>query len=242
MARADTILVAAASSVKFPFEEAVREFNRENPKSTVRLTFGSSGNHFAQIKNGAPFDVFFSADTGYPEKLFKVGLALPGKMMTPYARGRLAIWTSKRSQLNPLIKRIRIVLDPRVKKIAIANPRHAPYGRAAIQALKNYGIFPKVETRLALGENVAQAAQFTQSGAAQAGIVSLSMAVADSMQRLGTHWVIPAKAHNPVIQGFLTLRNGYNPKGGAAFASFIMNEHGQKILNRWGFDSPGINE
>ena len=239
LAAADSVFIAAASSLKFAFEEIAKEFHRENLKTPVRLTFGSSGNHFGQIKNGAPFDIFFSADRGYPEELAKAGLGAQGESMVPYALGRLALWASKRSQLNPELNQIRVVLDSRVQKVSLANPRHAPYGRAAVEILRHYGLFQRIKSKLVMGENIAQAAQFTQSGAAQAGIVSLSMAIADSMKKTGVYWEVPPLTHKPVVQGLILLRNGRNLQGARRFAEFILSERGRSILNRWGFDSPG---
>tara|TARA_B100000686_G_scaffold352645_1_gene455439 strand:- start:1957 stop:2769 length:813 start_codon:yes stop_codon:yes gene_type:complete len=232
---AEPILIAAASSVKFAFEETAREFYQKNPRTTVHFIFGSSGHHFGQIKNGAPFDIFFSADTGYPEKLYLEGLAASGEEMIPYAHGRLALWTGKKSWFNPKADQIKLVLDPRIRKIAIANPRHAPYGRAAVEILKYYGLYRQAQSRLVMGENIAQTAHFVQSGAAQAGIISLSMAVANPMINNGVFWEIPVSSHQPVIQGLLLLRNGRNSEGAKAFVEFVLGCEGRKILRRFGF-------
>src|SRR5215475_13379017 len=139
----------------------------------LNLTFGSSGNFFAQIQNGAPFDLFFSADSDLPQKLAGSGLALPNTLVL-YGLGRITLWMSPNAFCDPRRETWKCLSDPAVKKIAIANPAHAPYGRAAVSALRAAGLYGQLKDKLVLGENVAQAAQFVQSGNAQAGIIAYS--------------------------------------------------------------------
>src|SRR5437868_8021452 len=152
------IIVAAAADLNAALSEIAANYEKSGG-SKVRLSFGSSGNLFNQIQNGAPYDVFFSADEDYPKKLIEAGLAEPSSF-SRYAIGRLVLWTPESSVLDVEHRGMDTLLDPAVKKIAIANPQHAPYGRAAVAALRHYGIYEKVADRLVLGENVSQAAQF----------------------------------------------------------------------------------
>src|SRR5262249_31140934 len=166
----------------------------------------SSGNFFSQIQNGAPFDLFFSADVDYPKKLRAAGLADDG--VYEYATGRMVLWAPANSKIDVASEGWKALLDRSVEKIAIANPQHAPYGRAAVSALQKAGIYDQVKQKLVYGENVAQAAQFVQSGNAQAGILALSLALAPGM-RGGKRWVIPSELC-PIRQGAIVLRNGKN--------------------------------
>ncbi len=227
------LLVAAASSMKFVFEDLLPAFHAAHPGTEVRLAFGSSGNFYAQISHGAPFDIFFSADMDYPEKLGPH--ALSGETAVPYAAGRLVLWTPHSTGLDPRTKKLNLLLDPRVRKIAIANPRHAPYGRAAIQVLKKSGLHERVLAKLIQGENITQAAQFVHTGAAEAGLIALSLARTEKMMALGTYWKIPEANHDAIRQGCLLLKNGKNPEAARAFLSFLTGEAGQKALARYGF-------
>lgn len=227
------LLVAAASSMKFVFEDLLPAFHAAHPGTEVRLAFGSSGNFYAQISHGAPFDIFFSADMDYPEKLGQH--ALSGATVVPYAAGRLVLWTPHATGLDPRTEKMRLLLDPRVRKIAIANPRHAPYGRAAIQVLKKSGLHERVRAKLIQGENITQAAQFVHTGAAEAGLIALSLARTEKMMALGTYWEIPEADHEAIRQGCLLLSNGHNPEAARAFLGFVSGEAGQKTLARYGF-------
>src|SRR5208282_4042195 len=168
------------------------------------LSFGASGALMQQIQNGAPFDIFFSADMDYPKQLITGGQA-EGATLYRYAVGRLVLWVPKDSPLDVEHKGMDVLLDPSVKKIAIANPQHAPYGRAAAAALKHYDLYERVSDRLVLGENISQAAQFVESGNAQAGFVALAHAVAPSMQGKGKYWMVPAEDYPPLEQGVVIL-------------------------------------
>jgi len=175
------IRVAAAADLKFAMEELSQQFEKQTG-TRVNVTYGSSGNFFSQIQNGAPFDLFFSADIEYPRKLEAVGLTEPGTLYE-YAVGTIVIWMSPDAKVDVTVQGWKALLDASVEKIAIANPEHAPYGRAAVAALQKAGIYEQVKLKLIYGENISQAAQFVQSGNAQAGIVALSLAGANTRAR-----------------------------------------------------------
>lgn len=205
----------------------------------VEVTSGSSGNFFAQIQSGAPFDLFFSADKEYPRKLEAAGLVEPGTLYE-YAWGRIVIWAPSSTVLDVTKERWNSLLDARVQKIAIANPDLAPYGQAAISALQKAGIYEQVKPKLVYGENISQAAQFVQSGNAQAGIIALSLALSPSM-REGKVWQIPAEMHAPIEQTAVVLKNAQNKTAALAFFNFVNSAQGIRILQRHGFTAPTSN-
>jgi len=235
LAAAEELTIAAASDLNFVFREIVTEYEKVSGDQ-VRLTLGSSGNFFAQIQNGAPFDLYFSADISYPKKLEEAGLAVSGSLY-PYAIGRIVLWTGNESHLD-LSKGLEVLREPTVKKIAIANPKHAPYGRAAVAAMEHVQVYERVKDKLVLGENISQAAQFVESGAADVGIIALSLALASPMQAAGHYWEIPADAHPRIEQGAVILMGGKNQEGAKAFLSFIQGAQGQAMMKRYGFLAP----
>lgn len=235
-AGATEVVVAAASDLNFALKEVVEQFERQT-RTHVRLSLGSSGNLFSQIQNGAPFDLFFSADIRYPQKLEESGYAVPGSLYR-YAVGRIVLWIPNRSGLPPPQRGLQALLDPAVRKIAIANPKHAPYGRAALATLQHAGIYEVVKDKLVLGENISQAAQFVESGAADAGLIALSLAVVPAMQQAGRHWEIPQEAYPLIEQGAVVLKSGTNREDAKAFLLFLQRQEGQGILRRYGFVLP----
>ena len=230
------VTIAAASDLSFAFKEIVTEYEKTTGNH-VKLTLGSSGNFYAQIQNGAPFDLYFSADIGYPRKLEEAGLVVPGSLY-PYAVGRIVLWVGKESPLD-LSKGLEVLRDPTIKKIAIANPKHAPYGRAAVAAMEHFKVYDQVKDRLILGENISQAAQFIESGACDAGIVALSLALAPAMKAAGQYWEIPATAHSPLEQGAVILKQSKNQDDARQFLEFMKGSQGQEIMKRYGFTLPG---
>ena len=211
---AEEITIAAASDLNFAFKEIVVEYEKTTGNH-VKLTLGSSGNFFAQIQNGAPFDLYFSADITYPRKLEEAGLTVPGSFYQ-YAVGRIVLWTGNESRID-VTQGFEALRDPTVKKIAIANPKHAPYGRAAVAAMEHAHVYDHVKDKLVLGENISQAAQFVESGAADVGIIALSLALAPPMQAAGHYWEIPADAYPPIEQGAVMIMGGKNQKSAKAF-------------------------
>ncbi len=223
--QAEQIRIAAASDMKYAMDELIATFSRSHPQDQIDASYGSSGKFAAQIREGAPFDLFFSADIRYPLELSRAGLA-KGEVR-PYARGSIVLWSQ-----NGKIKQLSELTLPEVKKIALANPKHAPYGLRAKQALIASGLWDKLENKIVYGENVAQAAQFVQTGNADAGIIALSLAI-----HLATPYtLIPQQLHDPLNQGYmLTLHAG---KLAQQFAQFASSRAAAAILNRHGFIPP----
>lgn len=235
-AGASEIKVATASSMKLVFEEIVKEFHVENPEIEVKLSFGSSGIFFSQIIHGAPYDVFFSADVNYPQQLVKEGKSRADAPVALYAIGRIVLWIPDAIGLNVKKEKSATLLNSKVMKIAIANPKHAPYGRAAVEWMNKSGIYSQVKPRLVIGENISQATQFVHSQAAQAGILALSLVFNPKMISSGSFWKIPKDQHSPIEQGFLILKNTRNPEAARAFADFVIGPNGSRILENYGFD------
>ena len=208
----------------------------ESTDQKVKVSLGSSGNFFAQIQNGAPFDLYFSADIAYPKKLQEAGLAVPDSLYR-YAVGRIVLWTPGSSPLD-LSKGLDALKDPGVKKVAIANPKHAPYGRAAMAALEQSGLSGAVKDKLVLGENISQAAQFVESGACDAGIIALSLAMAPAMKAKGQYWEVPVTAHPPLEQGAVILRQSTRQEAARQFIQFMQGPQGREIMSRYGFTIP----
>jgi molybdate transport system substrate-binding protein len=234
-AHAQEVRVAAAADLKFAMQDVTTQFKRQTGMK-VDVTYGSSGNFFSQLQNGAPFDVFFSADIDYPRKMEAAGLAEPGTLYE-YAVGRIAIWAPADALLDVAHLGWKALLDARVQKISIANPEHAPYGRAAVAALQKAGIYEQVKAKLVYGENISQAAQFVQSGNAQAGIVAMSLAVSPGMTD-GKRWEIPSDMHPPIEQAAIVLKNAANKNGARALLEFVKSEAGRSTLSKYGFTFP----
>jgi molybdate transport system substrate-binding protein len=230
-----TVTVAAASDLTYAMNEIAADFEKATG-CAVRLSTGSSGNFLAQIENGAPFDVFFSADIAYPKKLETEGLAAPGSTYL-YAIGKIVLWTQKDSRVD-VGKGISALRDPAVQKIAIANPAHAPYGRAAEEALRQSGVYDAVKDRLVLGENISQAAEFVESGNADAGIVALSLVLSPAMNGKGRAWNIPENLYTPIQQGAVVVRAAVNPQGALQFLNYIKMPATAALLERYGFVLP----
>jgi molybdate transport system substrate-binding protein len=234
-AQGQEIRVAAAADLKFAMGELAQSFEKRTG-TKIDVNYGSSGNFFSQLQNGAPFDLFFSADIEYPRKLEGDGLAEPGTLY-PYAVGRIVIWMPPESKVDVSKLGWNALLDASVQKIAIANPEHAPYGRAAVEALHKAGIYEQLKAKLVYGENISQAAQFVQSGNAQAGIVAMSLAVSPGMKD-GKSWEIPADMHPAIEQGAILLKAAKNKGAAQAFLDFVKSMEGVAILAKYGFTMP----
>ncbi len=230
------INVAAAADLSIALPEIAQAFEKTTGVA-VKLSFGASGALTQQIENGAPFDVFFSADLGYPNQLISEGKA-DGATIYTYAVGQLVLWTQADSPLDLEHKGMDALLDPSVKKIAIGNPQHAPYGRAAVAAMKHYDLYEKVSDRLVLGENVAQAAQFVESGNAQIGLVALAHALAPAMNGKGKYWKVPAEAYPPLDQGAVVIAHSPHAQDAQAFLEYMKSAEAQAVLQHYGFESP----
>lgn len=232
---ANDLSIAAASDLNFAMKELVAEYEKKTGNH-VKLSLGSSGNFFSQIQNGAPFDLYFSADIGYPRKLEKAGLTVPGSLYR-YAVGRIVMWTGNRTGID-VAKGFDVLREATIKKIAIANPKHAPYGRAAVAAMEHFKVYDQVKDRLVVGENISQAAQFIESGACDIGVIALSLALAPPMKARGIYWEIPADAHPPLEQGAVILKSSTHQEFSKHFLEFMKGSQGQEIMKRYGFTLP----
>lgn len=235
-ASAQEITVAAAADLSSALPEIATEYKSQTGRE-VKLTFGASGNLTTQIRNGAPFDVFFSADEDYPKQLIDAGLADKATLYR-YAVGRLVLWVPNDSPLDLTKLGIKALLDPSVKKISIANPEHAPYGRAAAATLRHYGIYEQVSSRLVLGENIAQAAQFVESGNAQAGLVALSHALTATMKAKGRYWAIPLDAYPTLNQAVVIISSSKQKEPAQKFLEFVKSPQITSLLESYGFSLP----
>jgi molybdate transport system substrate-binding protein len=234
-AGAGELKIAAAADLTFAFKDVAAQFEKQTGNS-LKLTYGSSGNFFAQIQNGAPFDLFFSADIGYPQKLEAAGLAEPGTIYE-YASGKLVIWVPNASKLD-LGPGLATLLDPGIRKIAIANPQHAPYGVAAVAAMRHDGIYDKVKNKLVLGENISQTAQFVESGNADIGLLALSLAVAPAMKDQGRYVEVPAADYPSIIQAAVILKSSHNKELANQFLKFLKEPATVALMKRYGFSIP----
>jgi molybdate transport system substrate-binding protein len=192
---AQEITVAAAADLQFVMQEAAARFQKETGK-TVKLISGSSGDFYQQIQNGAPFDMFFSANLDYPKKLEAAGLTEPGTFHQ-YATGKIVIWVPNDSKLD-VSSGLHALLNPAIGKIAVANPQHAPYGQAAVAAMKKENVYDKVADKFVLGENISQTASFVISGSADVGLVALSLALSPNMKDRGRYVEILGDEYPPI--------------------------------------------
>jgi molybdate transport system substrate-binding protein len=228
------VVIAAAADLKFAMDSLIALFSRDNPSVTIKVIYGSSGNFFQQIGNGAPFDLFFSADIDYPRQLKEQGKAL--SVVHLYGTGQLVLWSKT---IDPAIEKMNTLLNSSIRKIAIANPAHAPYGKRAEETLQYYQLYDKIKDKLVLGENIAQTAQYAQSGAADIGIIALSLALSPAMQQSGgKYWLIPAGSHQPLQQGFILLPHAKDNAGAERFAVFISSPAATAVLHAFGFGQP----
>src|SRR3984893_2295344 len=231
------INVAAAADLSSALREIGDGFQKKTG-TTVKLSFGASGALTQQIQNGAPFDLFFSADMDYPRQLIASGQA-DAASLYQYAVGRLVLWVPSNSALDIEHQGMNALLDASVKKVAIANPQHAPYGRAAVAAMKHSGVYDRVAGRLVLGESVSQAAQFVESGNAQAGFVALAHAVAPGMRGKGKYWEVPPGDYPPLAQGVVVLSHSQHKKEAAQFLEYIKTKESADLFQKYGFTLPG---
>lgn len=228
--------IAAAADLKFAMQDISAQFEKQTGVK-VDVTYGSSGNFFSQIQSGAPFDLFFSADMEYPRKLEAEGLGEPGTLFE-YGVGRIVIWTPADAKVDVAKDGWKALLESAVQRVAIANPEHAPYGRAAVAALQKAGIYARVQSKLVYGENISQAAQFVQSGNAQAGILAKSLALSPAM-RGGKQWEIPPDTYPAIEQGAVLLKSAQNKSDALTFLEFIKSKKGRAILEKFGLATPG---
>ena len=221
------VRVAAAADLRFALDEIVRTWQGVE----IETSYGSSGLFYAQLSNHAPFDLFLSADAEYPHRLAENGLVLPASEFI-YGGGRLVLWTAA-PEIDVEHSGIEVLRLPQVRHIAIANPAHAPYGRAAEAALHSLGVYEDVKSRLVMGENISQAFQMAQIGSADVFIVALSRALAPGAG--GHYWEVPPDAYTPLRQTGVILKWTTHPREAAQFRAFLLSPQGRAILKRYGF-------
>jgi molybdate transport system substrate-binding protein len=224
------LTIAAAADLKYVLDSLVTIFTCQHPAAKVSVVYGSSGRFYEQISHGAPFDIVFSADGDYPLRLQQAGLTAGAPQ--PYALGRLVLWSKK---LDPSAKGLNTLLDPRVQRIALANPAHAPYGRRAEEVLRHYQLYDRVKPKLVLGENIGQAAQYAATGAADVGLLAYSLALSPELRRAGRFYLIPAAAHQPLQQRYVLLKQAQGNATAAAFVAFVASPVARQVMKKYGF-------
>jgi len=233
-AHAEKVTIAAAADLTFAMDEIVATFKKANPGDELDVIYGSSGKFHTQIQQGAPYDLFFSADIALPRELAKVGFA--ASEVKPYAFGRIVLWSTSMDATKMTLDSL---TDPKITRIAIANPKHAPYGKRAEEALRASGLWDKIEPKLVYGENIAQTAQFVQTGNVQIGIIALALAVNPELANKGGYWLIPDKLHAPLEQGFIITKQAQGNALAKRFADYMGSKPARAVMTKYGFVLPG---
>lgn len=231
-AKAQTVKVAAAADMKYLMPELVAGYKTKYPSASIDVSFSSSGLFYQQISNGAAYDIYFSADISYPEKLKELGFV--NGNVTTYAFGTLVLY----SMSIDVNKGIDVLKDESVRRIAIANPQHAPYGKRAEECLKFYKIYDLVKSKLVLGDNITQTAQFTVTGNADVGIISLALALAPEMKSKGSYVILDTKTYNSIEQGCVLIKSvQVNPEA-SRFLKFVLSHESKPLFEKYGFIVP----
>jgi len=225
--------IAAAADLRYALDAVISAYHRTHPHDSIEVTYGSSGKLLTQIEQGAPFELFFSADSEYPKQLVAAGGA--GSDPVPYALGHIVIWSASvdASKLT-----VADLAASSFDRIAIANPEHAPYGKRAEQALRAAGVWDAVQSRLVYGDNIAQTAQFIASGNAKVGIIAQSLALGPQMAKKGSYAVIPESLYQPLLQSFVITRRGADNALAHDFAQYVQSAEARSVLSRYGFSLP----
>ncbi len=231
-AHAEELTIAAAADLTYCLQDLNTSFRQAHPDAVLKVSTGSSGNFFAEIKNGAPFDLFLSADMNYPRELIKAGLAEESNLVQ-YAVGRIVLWT--KSDKVDVSHGLAVLRDGEIKKIAIANPEHAPYGRAAKSALEHEKLWDEVQSRIVIGENISQTAQFVETGNAEVGIVALSLVLSPKLEKVGKYFEIPTDSYPPLEQGAIVTKIGGTKPLAKPYLDFLRSPEARKIFDRYGF-------
>lgn len=234
-AHAEKITIAAAADLKFALDEIVTAFKKANPAEEVEIIYGSSGKAHTQIQQGAPYDMYFSADVSYPQELIKTGFSASSEVK-PYALGRIVLWSASQDASKMTLEDL---TDPKITHVAIANPAHAPYGKRAEEALRASRLWKKIEPKLIYGENITQTAQFVQTGNAEVGILALSIAVSPELASKGRYKLISDTLHEPLNQGYVILKRAENNNLAKQFAAYMESKDARIIMTRYGFVLPG---
>ncbi len=227
---ADQVQVAVAANFVPAFKDLAAEFEKSSGH-TVQTTAGSSGKFYAQIKNGAPFEVFFSADDERPKLLEEEGLAVKGSRFT-YAVGRLVLWSPDAA----LVTGEDTLKSGKFKHLAIANPKTAPYGAAAMQTLTSLGLWEGLQPKLVMGENLGQTSGFLESGNAEVGFIALSQVLDDKLKGKGSRWDVPANLHEPLRQDCVLLAKGEKNAAAVSLMEFMHGPKARAIVERYGYE------
>jgi molybdate transport system substrate-binding protein len=232
-AYAEKINIAAAADLKFAMDEIVAKFREVNAKDDVDVIYGSSGKFYTQIQQGAPYDLYFSADIAFPRELAKSGFSF--SEVIPYAFGRIVLWSAT-MEANKMS--LDSLTSSKISHIAIANPKHAPYGKRAEEALRASRLWERVEPKLVYGENIAHTAQFVQTGNAQVGIIALSLALNPALANKGGYWLIPDTLHAPLEQAFIITKRAQGNDLAKKFADYMRSSATRTIMTKYGFVLP----
>lgn len=230
-ARAGEVQVAVAANFTAPMQRIAAAFEQDTGHK-AQLSFGSSGKFYAQIRNGAPFQVFLSADDETPARLEREGLILPGSRMT-YAVGRLVLWSARPGLVDD---KGLVLRRGAFNKLAVANPRLAPYGRAADEALASLGLRDGLRSRFVQGENIAQTFQFVSTGNAELGFVALSQVFKDGGVQSGSGWIVPANLHSPIRQDGVILRGAKDDPAALALMKYLKSDKAKALIRAYGYE------
>ncbi|MGP9801246.1 molybdate ABC transporter substrate-binding protein [Rheinheimera sp. NSM] len=234
----DKLTIAAASDLRYALDEISTLFRRQHPALALNIVYGASGKLSTQIRHGAPYDMFFSADSQFPAQLYQDGLAATAPQ--PYALGHLVLWSPKQNMAGISLSQLP---ELNFNRLAIAQPAHAPYGQRAKQALQAAGVWAAVEPKLVYGENIAQTAQLAQSGGADIAIIALSLAKSPALAKLPQlasqgYQLIPAELHQPLLQAYVITRQGADNHNARLFSAFMASAEVLRIMQRYGFELP----
>ncbi len=235
MAHAETTLVAVAANFTKPMNEIAEMFQKTTGHS-AKLSFGSSGKFVAQFENGAPFEVFLSADDKSPLKLEESGLTVPGSRFT-YAIGKLVLWSATADYVD---SQGQVLNSGKFKHLALADPKLAPYGAAAVETLANLGLLPKLEPLAVQGENIAQTHQFISSGNAELGFVALSQVIENGKIGTGSGWTVPSNLYKPILQDAVLLKTGADNPAAKALLEFLKTAPALAIVEKYGYSLPHL--
>lgn len=229
----DKLTIAAAADLSFAMKELITDFKTKKPDAKISLILGSSGKFYQQIINGAPYDVYFSADAKYPKKLLEQGYTT-GKVNL-YAIGRIVLWSRKID-----VKKLGVhsLLEEKIRKISIANPKHAPYGLRAKEFLQTNKLWKTLQSKIVYGENISQTTNYAVSGVADIGIIALSLAKAPTIAAKGSYWLIPSEQHSPLKQGYVVMNRAKNNQLQKDFLKYLKSEKAIEILSSYGFVVP----
>jgi len=230
--QAQSIKIAAAADLRYAMDEIVRTYKASQPNADIEVIYGSSGNAYTQISNGATYDIYFSADIMYPRKLAEAGLTLTEPKH--YAIGRIVLWSASLD----VSKGLTVLKEKPSIKIATANPDHAPYGQRSMEALEYYKLLETVKKNMIYGENISQAAQFCLTGNADAGLLALSIVLSPAMKSIGKYYLIDNKAHRPLEQGYVILKNAKGKQNVYALTEYISTPPARMIFEKYGFELP----